>query len=75
VSLRALRSLVAIARHGSFARAADALGLTPPAVSLHVKSLAREFRTELFDRSRRMVTRTLTEAGRTAVTTEATRLS
>jgi DNA-binding transcriptional LysR family regulator len=65
VSLRALRSLVAIARHGTFARAADALGLTPSAVSLHVKSLEEEFRAELFDRSRRTVT--LTEAGQAAV--------
>jgi DNA-binding transcriptional LysR family regulator len=64
MSLRALRSLVAIARHGSFIRAADVLGLTPSAVSLHVKALEEEFRTRLFDRSRRAVT--LTEAGRAA---------
>ncbi len=65
MSLRALRSLVAIARHGSFIRAADVLGLTPSAVSLHVKALEDEFRTKLFDRSRRLVT--LTEEGLAAV--------
>jgi DNA-binding transcriptional LysR family regulator len=65
MSLRALRSLVAIARHGSFIRAADALGLTPSAVSLHVKALEETFRAQLFDRSRRLPT--LTEAGQAAV--------
>lgn len=65
MSLRALRSLLAIARHGSFIRAADALGLTPSAVSLHVKALEEEFRAKLFDRSRRHVT--LTEEGQAAV--------
>ncbi|WP_207479994.1 LysR family transcriptional regulator [Arenibaculum pallidiluteum] len=65
MSLRALRSLVAIARHGTFARAADALGLTQSAVSLHVKALEEEFRAALFDRSRRRPV--LTEAGRVAL--------
>lgn len=65
MSLRALRTLVAIARHGTFARAADALGLTQSAVSLHVKALEQEFRAVLFDRSRRRPA--LTEAGRVAL--------
>ncbi|WP_118134737.1 LysR family transcriptional regulator [Oceanicella sp. SM1341] len=65
MSLRALRSLVAIARHGSFARAAETLGLTPSAVSLHVKTLETEFAVALFDRSHRAVR--LTEAGREAL--------
>ncbi|QDL94632.1 LysR family transcriptional regulator (plasmid) [Paroceanicella profunda] len=65
MSLRALRSLVAISRHGSFARAAETLGLTPSAVSLHVKLLEAEFGVALFDRSRRSVR--LTEAGREAL--------
>jgi DNA-binding transcriptional LysR family regulator len=56
---------VAIARHGSFVRAADTLGLTASAVSLHVKALEDEFRAPLFDRSRRRPT--LTEAGLLAV--------
>lgn len=65
MSLRALRTLVAIARHGTFAGAADALGLTQSAVSLHVKALEQEFRTRLFDRSRKRPV--LTEAGRLAL--------
>lgn len=65
MSLRALRTLVAIARHGTFARAADAVGLTQSAVSLHVRALEQEFRATLFDRSRRQPV--LTEAGQAAV--------
>ena len=62
MSLRALRTLQAIARHGSFARAGDAIGLTQSAISLQVKSLEEEFGVQLFDRSRRLPT--FTEAGR-----------
>ncbi|MGZ7174882.1 LysR family transcriptional regulator [Burkholderia gladioli] len=62
MSIRAFRTLVAIARHGTFARAGDAIGLTQSAVSLHVKALETEFSVQLFDRSRRQPT--LTEAGR-----------
>ncbi|MFE1598075.1 LysR family transcriptional regulator [Methylobacterium sp. ID0610] len=65
MSLRALRSLVAIARQGSFARAAETVGLTQSAVSLHVRGLEQEFRAVLFDRSRRRPV--LTEAGHVAV--------
>jgi DNA-binding transcriptional LysR family regulator len=62
MSLRALRTLLAIARHGTFARAGEAVGLTQSAVSLHVKALEEEFGAQLFDRSRRQPM--LTEAGR-----------
>lgn len=65
MSLKALRTLVTIARHGTFARAADLLSLTPSAVSLHIKSLEDELQVSLFDRSRRQVV--LTEAGQLAV--------
>jgi len=65
VSLKALRTLVTIARHGTFARAADLLSLTPSAVSLHIKTLEDELQVPLFDRSRRQVV--LTEAGQLAV--------
>jgi DNA-binding transcriptional LysR family regulator len=65
VSLKALRTLVTIARHGTFARAADLLSLTPSAVSLHIKTLEVELQVTLFDRSRRQVV--LTEAGQLAV--------
>lgn len=65
MSLKALRTLVTIARHGTFAKAADILSLTPSAISLHIKTLEEEWRTPLFDRSRRQVA--LTEAGHTAI--------
>ncbi|MDG9882807.1 LysR family transcriptional regulator [Pseudomonas putida CSV86] len=61
MSLRALRTLVAIAQHGSFARAAEAVHLTQSAVSLHIRGLEEEFNAPLFDRSRRLPV--LTEAG------------
>lgn len=62
MSLRALRTLVAIVRQGTFAGAAKSVGLTQSAVSLQVKALEEEFRVQLFDRSRRQPV--LTEAGR-----------
>lgn len=62
MSLRAFRTFQAIARHGSFARAGDAVGLTQSAVSLQVKALEAEFRVQLFDRSHRLPI--LTEAGK-----------
>lgn len=65
MSLKALRSLVAIARYGSFVKAADILSLTPSAISLQIKSLEDELHVSLFDRSRRQVT--LTEAGQLAL--------
>ncbi|BAP43832.1 LysR substrate-binding domain-containing protein [Pseudomonas sp. 21LCFQ02] len=65
MSLRALRTLVAIAQHGSFARAAEAVHLTQSAVSLHVRGLEEEFNAPLFDRARRLPV--LTEAGHLAV--------
>lgn len=65
MSIRALRTLQAIARHGSFASAGAAVGLTQSAVSLQVKSLEEEFGAQLFDRSRRLPV--LTEAGKLLV--------
>ncbi|QXH69476.1 LysR family transcriptional regulator [Pseudomonas asgharzadehiana] len=65
MSLRALRTLLAIAQYGSFVRAADAVHLTQSAVSLHVRSLEEDFNALLFDRSRRLPV--LTYAGHIAV--------
>lgn len=65
MSLRALRTLLAIAQHGSFVRAADAVHLTQSAVSLQVKALEEDFNAPLFDRSRRLPV--LTDAGHIAV--------
>ena len=65
MSLRALRTLLAIARHGSFVRAAEAVHLTQSAVSLQVRTLEQDFNAVLFDRSRRLPV--LTDAGHIAV--------
>ncbi|WP_413205635.1 LysR family transcriptional regulator [Rhodospirillum sp. A1_3_36] len=65
MSLRALRGLVAIGRHGGFARAAEALGLTQATISLRVKQLEEDLRVPLFDRSARSPQ--LTEAGLTVL--------
>ena len=53
--LRQLRVFASVARHQSFARAADELSLTPPAVSMQVKELEAQVGLPLFDRSRRHV--------------------
>jgi DNA-binding transcriptional LysR family regulator len=59
---RRLRVLQAVAAHGSVAAAADALHLSPPAVSQQLLALERETGASLIDRSGRQVT--LTGAGR-----------
>ncbi len=51
MSIRALRTFVAIAKYGSFAAASHKLGLTQAAVSLQVKKLEDELECQLFDRS------------------------
>jgi DNA-binding transcriptional LysR family regulator len=51
VSLRALRTLLAIAERGSFAAAAKACHLTESAVSMQMKALEAELGVILFDRS------------------------
>jgi DNA-binding transcriptional LysR family regulator len=53
MDLRHLKTLIAIAEHGSFAAAGEAIGLTQSAVSLHVKSLEDDLETKLFDRTTR----------------------
>lgn len=53
MSLNALRSLLAIAEHGSFANAARALNLSQSAISTQMKTLELDLRTTLFDRSKR----------------------
>jgi len=53
MDLRHLKTLIAIAEHGSFAAAGDAIGLTQSAVSLHVKALEEYLETKLFDRTTR----------------------
>lgn len=65
MSLHALRSLLAIAEHGSFAGAARALHLSQSAISTQMKTLEAELRTTLFDRSKRPPS--INEAGATVL--------
>ena len=60
--LTALRAFEAAARHLSFARAADELGVTPAALSFQIKSLETHLGAPVFHRLNRAVE--LTEAGR-----------
>lgn len=61
VTFRQLRVFVEVARHLSFVRAAEALFLTPPAVTMQIKELESAIELPLFDRQGRKVT--LTTAG------------
>lgn len=61
MSIRALRTIIAIHRHGSFRSAAEAENLTPAAVSQQMRSLEERWNLDLFERSSR--TPKLTETG------------
>ena len=61
-TLRQLDTFVCAARSGSFALAADQLGISQPAVSDHIHTLERHLGHRLFDR-RRGTTPTLTHEG------------
>jgi molybdate transport repressor ModE-like protein len=65
MSLRAFRTLVAIAEHGSFAAAARAVNLSQSAVSTQMRGLEDELHAVLFDRSTRPPA--LNEAGQALV--------
>lgn len=65
MSLRALKTLVAIAEHGSFAAAARAVNLSESAVSTQVRGLETELDVALFDRAKRPPV--LNEAGQALV--------
>ncbi|GAA1216779.1 LysR family transcriptional regulator [Pseudonocardia alaniniphila] len=77
MDLRQLKSFVAVVEEGSFARGAQRLFLSPPAVTAHVKALEREVGARLLERSpleltdsgRRLMTcaRTLLETERRAL--------
>ncbi len=58
---RALRTLLAAAKHLNFTRAADELGLTPAAVSFQIKEIEDQLGVKLFTRTSRTIR--LTEPG------------
>lgn len=62
-TLHQLRIFLAVARHGSFARAAEALHLSPPTLSLQVKQLADTVGQPLFEQLGKKIY--LTAAGQT----------
>jgi DNA-binding transcriptional LysR family regulator len=55
LTLRQLRVFASVARHLSFARAAEELSLTSPAVSMTIKELEAEVGLPVFDRTSRRV--------------------
>src|SRR5579875_1061744 len=63
MEFRQLAAILALAEHGTFSAAADALGTVQSNVSTHIARLERELGTPLFDRSRG----TLTEEGQAVV--------
>jgi DNA-binding transcriptional LysR family regulator len=56
-----LSAFIAVAEHSSFTRAAAQLGVSPPSISLAVRSLEEQFGVRLLNRTSRSVV--LTEAG------------
>lgn len=61
MDFRQLESLVAVAKHGSFTKAAEELFLTQPTITGHIQALESKLGTVLFHRWGKTVT--LTEAG------------
>ena len=55
LSLRQMQAFVAVARQLSFRRAADALGMSEPALSQSIRQLEEQARGRLFDRTTRSV--------------------
>ena len=65
MNLRDLTYIVAIAEHGNFTRAAEAVSVSQPALSSQVKKVERELGVPIFERSPRGIV--LTEFGARAV--------
>lgn len=53
MDVRYLKTLVAVAEYGTFAAAANAVGLSPSAVSMQIQAIEEHLNAELFDRTRR----------------------
>ena len=51
LTLKQLRAVQAIMKHGTIAAAANALGLTPPAVTIQLRMIEEEVNVALFDRT------------------------
>ncbi len=60
VTVRQLRVFATVAKRMSFARAAEELHLTPPAVSMQIRELEEQVTLPLFDRTGRTVSLTVT---------------
>ena len=58
---RRLQAFQAVAKHGSFTKAADALCMTQPAVTFQIRQLEEQFNARLFDRANGRIA--LTPAG------------
>ena len=54
-SIRQLECIVAVADHGSFRKAATALGISQPALSAQVQAIEELFGVQVFERDRRSV--------------------
>lgn len=65
VSLRTLKTFLAVVRHGTFAAAGQEVGLTAAAIGLQIRTLEQALGHPLFDRSGRAVV--LNTAGRATV--------
>ncbi len=74
MSIRRLRTLIAIAEHGNFGLAADAVSVSQAAVSLQMKALEQELKVTLFDRSHRPPTLNATGLALLAKAREAVRV-
>lgn len=62
---RRLQAFHAVAKHGSFTKAADALCMTQPAVTFQIRQLEEQFNARLFDRANGRIA--LTPAGLVAL--------